>query len=84
MTRRSRSTLPQPTVTHTRAAVTTDHAVNAGAAAFAFYLPQPSVTHTLDPSSVRPIPWLQNLITIDTNPVLLLWSGNGQADVWLV
>ena len=39
-------TFPQPTVTHTPAAVTTDHAVNAGDASFAFAVPQPSVTYT--------------------------------------
>ena len=39
--------LPQPTVTHTRAAGTVDHAVNAGTVSFAFHLPQPAVTHTL-------------------------------------
>ena len=68
-------TLPQPTVTHTRVAGT-DHAVDAGAAAFAFHLPQPTVTHTRP--SGRPVAWLQNLITINTNPVLLLWSGHGR------
>ena len=39
--------IPEPTVTHTPAALPNDHAVNAGDAAFAFSIPQPSVTHTL-------------------------------------
>ena len=38
--------IPQPTVTHTPAAVTNAHAVNAGDASFAFAVPQPTVTHT--------------------------------------
>ena len=38
--------LPEPTVTHTPAAPTTDHAVDAGGVSFAFNLPQPTVTHT--------------------------------------
>ena len=39
----------QPAVTHTPQA-TTDHAVNAGDASFAFALPQPTVTHTAAPT----------------------------------
>ena len=69
--------LPQPSVTHTRAAGTVDHAVNAGSVEWAFHLPQPTVTHSLP---ARATIWAQYAITINTSPVTRFWTGRGRLD----